>query len=331
MLGAHQTLHHVQRRSAGLAGLSFLGTQQFININNFIDYKMEIHEIILSLETYDENYKRDEIEAALTQREEITPYLISILEKVLQNPEKYADRDSDYWGHIYAFMLLGHFCETKAHDVIVDLFSLPNNLPSDLFGDAVTGDLPVVLLRTCGGNTEKIKELIVNKSAYDYCRGSALQALSYTLIEGYITREEILSFYRELFSEEKPSDSAFHDILATCIYDIYPEELLETIEKAYDDGLIHPGYIHYEAFTKILQGSKEKCLDSLKAKIQQRQMDNIHKSMSWWACFKQPQKNVSRDSSITSRKNKPKQDKKNKKSKKKQSKASKKANRKRKK
>ncbi len=45
------------------------------------------------------------------------------------------------------------------------------------------------------------KPIIINDiSAYDYCRGSALQALSYTLIEGYITREEILSFYRELFS-----------------------------------------------------------------------------------------------------------------------------------
>ena len=289
---------------------------------------MEINELLKSIEFYDGKYKLDEIDAALTKREEITPHLISLLEKVLQDPEKYADRDSGYWGHIYAFMLLGHFCETKAHDVIVDLFSLPNDLPNDLFGGSVTGDLPIVLLRTCGGNTERIKDLILNKSAYDYCRGSALQALSYTLIEGYITREEILSFYRELLSEEESPGSAFHDILATCIYDIYPEELMETIEKAYDEGLIHPGYISYEDFTEILEGSKEKCLDSLRAEIQERQIDNIHDSMSWWACFKQPQRLASIDSSNNLLKNKPKQDKKNKKSKKKQTKASKKANRK---
>ena len=293
---------------------------------------MEINDLVTSLETYDKKYKRDEIDEALIKREEITPHLISILEKVLQDPEKYADRDSDYWGHIYAFMLLGHFCETKAHDVIVDLFSLPNDLPSDLFGDSVTGDLPIVLLRTCGGNTERIRDLILNKNAYDYCRGSALQALSYTLIEGYITREEILSFYRELFSEKEASPwSAFHDILATCIYDIYPEELMETIEKAYDEGLIHSGYIGYEDFTEILKGSKEKCLDKLRAKIQERQIDNIHDSMSWWACFEQPQRSLSKDTSIKLLKSNTKKDKKNKKSKKKQSKASKKANRKRKK
>jgi hypothetical protein len=286
---------------------------------------MEINEILRSLEIYDENYKRDEIDAAIAQREEITPHLIAVLEKVLQNPEKYADHDCDYWAHIYAFMLLGHFCETKAHDVIVDLFSLPNNLPSNLFGDSLTVDLPIVLLRTCGGNIERIKDLILNKSAYDYCRGSALEALSYALIEGYISREEILSFYQELFSLEEPPESDFHDILATCVYDIYPEELLETIEKAYDDGLINPGYIRYEDFTVILKSSREKCLNRLKAEMQERQLDNLHDRMSWWACFKQPQRSLS----INSLKNKPRQDKKHKKSKKKQSKASKRVNRKR--
>ena len=292
---------------------------------------MEINELIKSLEIYDENYKRDEIEAALAQREEITPHLISVLEKVLQDPEKYADRDSDYWGHIYAFMLLGHFCETKAHDVIVDLFSLPDDLPSDLFGDSLTVDLPIVLLRTCGGNIERIKELILNESAYDYCRGSGLEALSYALIEGYITREEILSFYQELFSLEEPPQSAFHDILATCVYDIYPEELMETIEKAYDEGLVNPGHIRYEDFTEVLKSSKEKCLDRLKAELQKRQLDNLHERMSWWACFKQPQGSLSGNSSVKSLKNSPKLDKRLKKSKRKQSKASKKGNRKRKK
>lgn len=299
---------------------------------------MEINDLVKALEIYDKKYKRDEIDEALNKREEITPHLISLLEKVLQDPEKYADPDSDYWGHIHAFMLLGHFCETRAHDVIVDLFSLPNDLSKNLFGDFVSSDLPIVLLRTCGGNTEKIKELILNKNAYDYCRGSALHALSYALVEGYIPREEILSFYRELFSGKEASPgSVFHDILATCIYDIYPEELMETIKKAYDEELIFSSYIGYEEFTEVLQIGREKCLDNLKAQIQEKQIDNIHDSMSWWACFDQPQRSLTRNTSIDDRpisipkKITKKKDKKTKKSKKKQSNASKKANRKKKK
>jgi hypothetical protein len=294
--------------------------------------KIKIDDILKSFETYDEEYKCNEIDAALAERERITPHLISVLENVFQNPEKYANRGNDYFGHIYAFMLLGHFRETKAHDVIVDLFSLPNDLPSDLFGDAVTGDLPIVLLRTCGGNTDRIKELILNKNAYDYCRGSALQSLSYAALEGYITREEVLSFYKGLFSgDEAHPTSCFHDILATCVYDIYPEELLQTIEKAYEEELIHSGYIGFENFTEIIKEGKEKCIEALRTKIKQRQIDNIHDSMSWWACFKQPQKVSAENAAIKSLKSAIKQKKKTTKAKKKQSKSSKKTNRKKKK
>ena len=308
--------------------------------------KMEINDIIKAFETFDGVYKRDEIDQALIKQEEITPHLISILEKVLQSPEPHADRDRDYCGHTYAYMLLSHFCETRAHDVIVDLFSLPNGLPSDLFGDGVTEDLSIVLLRTCGGNLDRVKELILNKNAYDYCRGSALETLSYALIEGYITREEIVSFYQGLFLEEETSiGSAFHDILATCVHDIYPEELMDSIEKAYEQGLINSFFICQDDFDKVLKEGKEKCLEKLRAKIQSKQMDNIHDSMSWWAGFNQPQKHLSSGASsnpiddftnligtsINPRKNRPKQDKKHKKSKKKQSQASKRANRKKKK
>ncbi|MGR3318477.1 MAG: DUF1186 domain-containing protein [Candidatus Anammoxibacter sp.] len=292
---------------------------------------MEINDILQSFEIYDKKYKRREIDAALVRQKEITPYLISVLENVLQNPQKYID-DDKYWGHMYAYILLGYFKESTAHDVIIDLFSLPGNLPSDLFGDSVTVDLPVVLLRTCSRKTCRIKELILNKNAYEYCRGSALEALNYAAIEGYITREEVLSFYKGLFTGyEASSDSVFHDILATCVHDLYPEELIETIKKAYENRIIHSGYIAYTHFEEVLRGGKEKCLLNLSHELDKRQLKNIHDSMSWWACFEQPRKTLSSNKSDTMFGSKLKPGKKNSKSKKKQIKASKKVNRKKKK
>jgi hypothetical protein len=252
---------------------------------------MKIEDILKSFEIYDKEYKRNAVDAALAQREEIIPHLIAVLEDAFNNPEKFTNRDNPYFSHIYAFMLLGHFCEEKAHDALVKLFSLPDELPSALFGDFITEDLPIVLFRTCGGNPEKIKELILNKDAYEYCRGAALEALSYTYIEGYITREVILSFYQELFdAKETDPESAFYAILAGSVCDIYPEELHETVKTAYDAGLIDSWHIKYEEFVEVLEQGKEKCINNFRAKIQNRQIDNIHDSMSWWACFKQPQK-----------------------------------------
>jgi hypothetical protein len=41
-------------------------------------------------------------------------------------------------------MLLGHFKEHSAYKVIVDLFSLPDDIPHELVGDITTSDLPVI-------------------------------------------------------------------------------------------------------------------------------------------------------------------------------------------
>ena len=292
---------------------------------------MEINDILQAFEIYDKEYKRQAINAAIARREEIIPELIGVLENVLKNPAHYADRDCHYFAHVYAFMLLGYFKEARAHDVIVDLAGLPGDLPSDLFGDSITGDLPIVLLGTCGGRIDRIKELILNKDAYEYCRGSALQALSYAVVEGYTTREEVLSFYQGLFTgNEALAPSCFHDVLAICIHDLYPEELMDTIKKAYEEGLIHPGYVGYGEFSEVLKAGREKCLKKLREQVEEKQIKNIHEYMDWWACFRQPGKTLPDISSANTPNNKQKQENKTKKTKKKQSKQSKKANRKKK-
>ena len=90
-----------------------------------------ITQILDGIKFLDGEYKRDLIDQAVEFKDEITPYLVEILENVRDNPEAYA-KDINYFAHNYALMLLGHFKEPKAHGVIVDLFSLPDDLPDML-------------------------------------------------------------------------------------------------------------------------------------------------------------------------------------------------------
>ncbi len=101
-------------------------------------------------------YEKDLVDAAIELREEITPHLVAVLEKLLSSPNNYIE-NQDLFDHNYAVMLLGHFGEAKAHKALVDVFSLPGRLSNDLFGDIVTEDLPMILLRTCNGSLEHIK------------------------------------------------------------------------------------------------------------------------------------------------------------------------------
>jgi hypothetical protein len=244
-----------------------------------------LSEILEAFKNFDGLYKREQVDAAIELKEQITAPLIEILENVLADPDKYIGNDIRY-DHIYALMLLGHFKESKAHKVIVDLFSLPGDIPHELFGDITTSDLPAILFRTCGGSIEPIKSMASNKDADDYCRISALTAMTYAVVEKIVSREDVQSFFETLFTgDEAEENSDFWGLLANLVCDLYPEESMDTIKKAYDEGLISSGAISHEEFQKTLEDGKEKCLDELKADFERRSLDDIHASMSWWACF----------------------------------------------
>ncbi len=293
--------------------------------------------ILESFRIFDGVYKREQIDAAIKLKDEITPHLIEILKNVLAAPEEYAE-DDNLNDHIYAVMLLGHFKEPKAHKVILDLLSLPEDLPDKIFGDITTSNSPVILLNTCGGSIELTKSLILNKEADDYCRVSACQALTYAVAEGYVSREDVVTFFGTLFTGKETDEvSDFWGLLANLVCDLYPEEIMEVIKQAYDDGLIMPGMIQYSEFKNTLKLGKVKCLEKLKIDLERHSLDDIHAAMSWWACFNEESKTFSSytglendsfpadfgQSSVKSKKNK----KKAKKNKRKQAKASKKKNR----
>lgn len=246
-----------------------------------------ISEILNGIKIYDGIYKKELVDAAIELREEITPSLIDILNRVLSDPGRYLENDN-YYDHIYALMLLGHFKEHRAHKVIVDLFGLPDKIPDRLFGDITTSDLPVILLNTCGGSMDLIKSMALNKKANDYCRISALHAMAYAAVEDVTPREDVLAFFGSLFAgNETDFDSDFWGLLANLVCDLYPEELMDTIKKAYEEGLIFPGIIRYKEFEDALRDGKEKCLSKLRIDLKNSSLDNIHDSMSWWACFEQ--------------------------------------------
>ncbi|MDI6451306.1 DUF1186 domain-containing protein [Anaerobaca lacustris] len=253
-----------------------------------------VAEILKAFEVYDGVYKRAEVDAAAECREEITPHLIGILEEVLTDPASYAAKEG-YQAHVYALVLLTHFREQRAHRAIVALASLPPPLPDELLGDIITEHLPVFLLRTSGGSMTGIKSLIMNPKADEYCRTSAVRALAYAVADGIMRREEALAFLSSLFAgDEADSDSGFWGCVACSICDLYPEELMGVIEKAYQDELILSGIIGLDSFERTLRDGKEATLKRLRDDLALRSPENVHDYMSWWACFQQ-QKPVSRE------------------------------------
>lgn len=247
---------------------------------------MNIKDLFKELSLFDGHYKRAAVDEAIGRREEVIPHLLTQLEEVLADPLPYA-KDGNFFGHIYAVQLLGHFKEERAHGLIVDLFSLPEDLCDRLFGDTVTEDLPNLLLNTCGGRFDAIRSLAENRKADAYCRGSALRAMAYGVVTGDLDRAEAIAYFLKIISnqaDEPPSN--FFDEAASCLLDLYPEESMAQIEEAFENGLINPGYVSLRNFENQLALGREATLDQLAQRWEMRNPDDFHQRMQWWACFR---------------------------------------------
>jgi hypothetical protein len=89
---------------------------------------MTISEILKELEPYTGRFPMKAMEAAIEQREAITPELLRVLEAVAEDPLAFARRQ-DYMLHLFALFLLAQFREKRAY--------APVARPSSAVGTAV--------------------------------------------------------------------------------------------------------------------------------------------------------------------------------------------------
>jgi hypothetical protein len=245
---------------------------------------LTIDEIMDVFSVYDGVYPRAAIDAAIQQREAVIPHLMEVINEIVNDRAKPEHNEAV----IYAAMLLGHFRATEAHDLIVQLFSLPDEIVDALFGDIITEDLSMILLRTCGGSVERIKELVLNRDAEAFCRGAAAEALTYAVAEGFYPREEALAFLSSLFTgnEADEQDSPFWGLVAVAIRNLYPAEVMPVMRQAFENDLIPTFLASVKDFEEVVADSSvEQQVEELRTMMARRSLDDIHASMSSWAAF----------------------------------------------
>lgn len=250
---------------------------------------MEIEEIIEQFEWFEGKFEREAVEAAIARKDEVIPELLLVLEEIA-DPELAAglDADGEYMAHLYAMYLLAQFRETRAYPLMVRIAMLPSELLESLFGDCITESLGQVLASVCGGDIAGIQSLIENEAADEWVRGAALSGLATLVAAGVKTREEILSYFAELFHGRltDKNDIIWSDLV---IYsaDLYAPELLGEIEKVYEDGLVDPSIIGLDDVRDDLAKGKEWAMERLATDRHRQLITDTVKEMSWWDSFKE--------------------------------------------
>jgi hypothetical protein len=248
---------------------------------------METAEILYQFERHTGNFERAAVEAAVARREAVTPELLHILEDTVDRAAQ-LDAEGGYMAHLYAMFLLAQFRETRAYPLVVRFASLPGDLLDSLCGDFITENLGQILASVCGGELAGIHSLIEKEGTDEWVRGAALSSLVTLVAAGQKSRDEIVSYFARLFRGQLVRRwSHVWDTLVSYSSDLYPEELLEDIGKAYEEGLVDPSYIGFDDVKRDLAMGKDRILDRLADNPHRRLVEDTVAEMGWWACFRE--------------------------------------------
>jgi hypothetical protein len=238
-----------------------------------------IEELLADLDFWTGRTKIELVDEAIERWGGIVPRLLAHLEMVNADPDGYLVEDHDLLP--YALLLLAHFREQRAHPMMLSLFALSGEVLHELLGDIKTTVLPAFLLRTSGGSLDGIRALVLNRSADEFVRWAAMEALCLAVVAGMAERTETIDFLAGLLTgEEDIPGSYFWAGVANSLCDLYPDEVMDVVRTAYDDGLIIPGAITLEDFDRTLALGLEDSLANVRRELAWRVPDNIEQLLA---------------------------------------------------
>ena len=246
---------------------------------------MKTQDILKELEFNNGTFQRKAVEQAIAAKKQIIPELLNIVKEAKQNAQELVHQ-GNYIAHIYAMYLLAQFRERRAYPLIADFFSMPGEITMDLAGEVVTEDLGRILASVSHGDTSLMEELAENQNANEYVRNAALIGMLILVARGEKSRQEVMAYYQSLFRgklERTPSYA--WSGLVNCCTDLYPEEVLEDIEQACEDGLVEEMSTGPGRVKEHLARGKRWVLHELRENQRRTFIGDTVKEMQWWACF----------------------------------------------
>jgi hypothetical protein len=225
---------------------------------------MNMDWVLRAMERYTGYFPRGPLREAMAHREEVAPAMLQILREATDDVQRLLDEGDDM-AHVYAMYLLSYWRETAAYPLLVEFFSTPGEIALDVTGDLVTEDLGRMLASVCGGDLAPMKRLAENEEANEFVRDAALSGMLTLVACGLAPREEIVAYFGSLFRTTPRQPDVFWDHLVANATDLYPEELMAEIDRAYEEGLLEEDVIDQEFVGKYLALGKDDVLAKLRA------------------------------------------------------------------
>lgn len=243
-----------------------------------------MNELLKEIEYNNGKFPEEQLKEIINRKEELIPELLEVLRNAKENYEDIIE-EPEYFAHIYASFLLAQFKEKQSFKLIVDLVSLPDEIPDQLFGDLLTEELHKILASVCGGDTQSIKRIVEDSSVNEYVRCAAVKTFIVLLGEGVISQGEVIEYYKSLFEGklEREFSQVWNELICSSC-EAGPSELYEHMKKAYEDELVEDDCITLEDVNDAIKIHDKEKFPNLKNEGYSFIKDTIAE-LGCWVCF----------------------------------------------
>jgi hypothetical protein len=230
---------------------------------------------------------------AIREAREHRDLMVARLIKVLRDATSAARADNTPKGnaHFFAIFLLTEFQAQEAFPVILEAFSLPDELPFELFSGAVTSTLSRILALFAGERPEVMDALIGDRTLNIYVRWEAAQSYVHLVRDGRLERDEAIErLQQHLRTAIDREDEEIGSSLVSVLVSFAPEEALEDITEAYDRGLIDTDIVAIEDVERSIAEGEPRIRKELEWCAETGIEDTIEELQRWAAFQEKPAK-----------------------------------------
>lgn len=223
--------------------------------------------IIKAWSQFNYTFPKTAFEAAMQQKEAITPHLLGLLDEVVMYPDSLTNAE-DYYPSLYALYLLAWFREKRTLPILIRLFEKTGEDLFDLWGDTISEDGSRLFASWAFTEPKALNQFIEMKpKGIESYRSCALEAYIILYHAGVVTADAMRPYLQHLADAVLQKEANNDDdgwlwySWARCCIDLGLEEMYPLVKQAYDEKWIDPTISKWEHEEKELQAGWEAILN----------------------------------------------------------------------
>src|SRR5208283_880539 len=144
-----------------------------------------------------------------------------------------------------------------------------------------------------GGEVSGMTALIENEHANEWVRSVAMDGMVSLVTTGQCTRDEVLTYFLQLFHKLERKPGAQWDGLAHVCVDLWPQEAIEELGRAYEDGLVDTRSIDWQDIEHALALGRQGAMQW--ARHRDPLITDLARNMGWMQCFQKVEQDYERE------------------------------------